>query len=289
MVPRTRCLVLVTALVSFATPAVAQETVELRWKLPEKGVLGYAMWQSPQGKAPTLDIDALADGKAPDPAALAPPAKLDAPTIALVVQRHHQRMNVQMVALEDLTPKGMKGKEPLTHLQAGSLQDSCDVELDGRVASFWKPQRTRNIYAMLFELPRGPVKVGDTWSIGVSLLELAIGAVQPSREAHTNRVRLSALKQEGDDLVATLDYVLAESFATDTNPGLPGRAIGAFRMRMAFVARGEFYVKKGAWKQLSGWMSVEGSTDDLTQRAFLGLRPTTPVPAAWTKPLLHLK
>ncbi len=60
-------------------------------------------------------------------------------------------------------------------------------------------------------------------------------------------------------------------------------------MKIAFVARGEFFVTKGGWKKLDGWMAIESSTERMSQRVFLGLRPKAPVPAAWTKSLLPLK
>ena len=271
--------------VSSVAPASAQESVELRWKPPEKGVLAYSMWQAPEESGPTLAIDALADGGAPDAATLVAPAKLDAAKLAMIVQRHRARMNVQMIALEDLTPEGMKEKPPIKQLAAGSVQDVCELELDGRVASFWKPQRTRNIFAMLFQMPRTPVKIGDTWSIDVGLLEIGLGPMLPSREARTNRVKLVALRKDRDDTVATLEYVLAESLVADGAGAKPG---SNFHMRMAFVGRGEFLVNKGAWRSLVGRMAIE-SDEVPSQRVFMGLRPMSPVPASVLKAAMPLK
>jgi hypothetical protein len=125
----------------------------------------------------------------------------------------------------------------------------------------------RNVAALVLELPRDPVAVGDTWSLGTDLVDMS--AFGPNfleeKSDRANTVKLSALTPAGDgEQVATLEYDLYEKLsgqARNTKPPTP------VSTEVRVKGKGEFLVKAGRWRSWKGTFTThnEGSLPPVTK------------------------
>ncbi|WP_224372941.1 hypothetical protein [Hyalangium versicolor] len=189
----------------------------------------------------------------------------------------------------DLTLRmATKGSKPTQ--DQGTLSERGFI-LDGLGAS------DRNVATLVLELPKQAVSVGDSWSLGTTLVDaenLGRNFVQKKAERH-NTVKLASITPEGDDRVATLEYDLLERIsgilppgnseppadAAETSPLKPEKDKGKGKGKgkepgkdhpanaernvtteVTFTGRGEFLVKAGRWRSWEGTLSskTEGFT-----------------------------
>lgn len=78
----------------------------------------------------------------------------------------------------------------------------------------------RNLATLLLELPKDPVGVGDTWELGMDLVNMdPLGqSFKVKKSNRRNAVKLSALTTEGDDQVATIVYDVSELVSGNLPP-----------------------------------------------------------------------
>ena len=160
----------------------------------------------------------------------------------------------------------------------------------------------RNVATLLLELPKEPVTVGSTWSLGVDLLNTQVlgrGFTEKKSDRH-NTVKLTAVTPEGDDRVATIEYDILESVSgvippdislsqddidemtelkeTEPSPVKPakGKTKGKAKAtekkptptertvsaQVTFTGKGEFLVKAGQWRSWEG--TLTSSTEGYT-------------------------
>lgn len=167
----------------------------------------------------------------------------------------------------------------------------------------------RNLATLVMELPKDAVKAGDTWSLGLELLDtsrLGRDFAEKKAERH-NTVKLSALAPEGDERVATIEYdllervsgVLPPASADDDHPekapikapkgkgkakeepkeAPKSTAERAVTTEVSFTGRGEFLVKAGRWRSWGGTLSSKTE----------GVTPPAQAPAATLVPPGTLK
>ncbi|MFA0961124.1 hypothetical protein AB9P05_04930 [Roseivirga sp. BDSF3-8] len=79
----------------------------------------------------------------------------------------------------------------------------------GGVHSFWLKSQQKNMVALLFELPAGPVKVGDKWPLDVSLISNDQNFACDSAY-RVNEVTLTEIKEVEGETVAVLKYNVVE-------------------------------------------------------------------------------
>lgn len=167
----------------------------------------------------------------------------------------------------------------------------------------------RNLATLVLELPKEPMSVGGTWSLGVDLLNsqvLGRGFSEKKADRH-NTVKLTAVTPEGDDQVATIEYDILESVsgtippdislsqdemddmaaelkqtvkgkgkgkakAPEKKPQPTERTVGA---QVAFTGKGEFLVKAGKWRSWEGTLtsSTEGYTAPSPDKAATQVPP----------------
>jgi hypothetical protein len=129
----------------------------------------------------------------------------------------------------------------------------------GGIHSFWIKSDQENLIALLFELPKKPVQVGDTWSLEVNLISNDQNFVCDS-SYNENKVTLIDLKNVDGNSVAILKYYIVEyvkgGFIT---PGYRGNKSDRIETVMKFEhqAIGEFSVNKGRWLTYDGLMTLE--------------------------------
>lgn len=270
-----------------AEPAVPKDAVVLRWKLAEGAPVSFRLdlaldrnaavpESAPAPKAAKADKK---KGAKAAPAEAAAPAAASAPfptafTYALQLDKTGERQL-------HVTPNG-GAPEDATFSDRGFIIDG----LQGPA---------RNVATLVLELPRDPVRPGDTWSLGTELTTPdALGSLfrrADGGERH-NRVKLvSVTPGDNGEQVATLEYDLQEQFggtlspprvnpvgvATKKGPRQLGED-GAIEVKselddapaaapappegtelgatVKVTGKGEFLVKAGQWRSWQGTLST---------------------------------
>ncbi|MCY1043796.1 hypothetical protein OV208_20925 [Corallococcus sp. bb12-1] len=290
-----------------AAPVIPKDAVLLRWK-PTPGTpvsfrlsltldRGAPAFESAPAE-PKADKKKKGDKEAEAPAAAAAPATVPSEyTYVLDLDRAGER-HLRM------TPSGGGAPEDASVSDRGFIIDGL-------------PQRERNLATLVLELPRDPVRPGETWSLATALLTPDALGTQFRRatggaERH-NRVKLvSVTPADNGEQVATLEYDLLEQFGGLLTParavpnrgarppGAQGPASDDAAARptegtelsatVKITGRGEFLVKAGQWRSWEGTLatSMKGPAQSAvglppgTYQARLAPVSATPAPAAPT-------
>lgn len=131
----------------------------------------------------------------------------------------------------------------------------------GGIHSFWVKSNQKNLIAILFELPKNPVKVGDRWSLDLNLI-----ANDQNFSCDTsfkiNEVTLMQIKQKDGSTVAVLKYNIMEyvkgdfltpAFFDDENEKKETM------IKISYQGVSEFSIDQGKWVLFDGIMSVEAT------------------------------
>lgn len=243
--------------------------VLLRWKLAVDSPLALRLEGTPEkGSAPA---PAKKKGKgakgAPSPE---PAAASKALNIVYVLQQPETGDLLLRVAPEGGTP------DQGTVSERGFVLDGLD-------------STTRTLAALMMELPRDRVGLGDKWALGADLVDTAPLGPGFATKTSTlrNSVKLTALTAEGDEQVATLEYDLHESLGGVLTPQQgpsrihlhghgksplakkkaaedhdheaekPSGAPRDVSTTVTVTGRGEFLVKAGRWRSWQGSLSAK--------------------------------
>lgn len=131
------------------------------------------------------------------------------------------------------------------------------VYKSGGIESFWLKSHQKNLLAIFFELPKGEVKIGDTWNIEVNF----IGNDQNfecDSSYRKNEVTLLDLKVVEGDTIAVLNYDIQEFVSGKFNSPFSDRPTKT-EMFMTHQAIAEFSMTKGRWQTYSGIMTLTSS------------------------------
>jgi hypothetical protein len=131
----------------------------------------------------------------------------------------------------------------------------------GAIHSFWVKSAQKNLIALFFELPTKPVKVGDKWSLDISLISNDQNfACDTSYKI--NEVSLVDIKEVDGEIIVVFKYNIVEyvkgNFYT---PSFFGDGGGQKESMLKFTHQGlgEFSVDKGRWVNYDGIMSLEAT------------------------------
>lgn len=258
--------------VSFAWPGQDQETVLLRWSVPAGKAIGFKASMQQGGAASStglqFDLDALTK-MANTPEA----SKEMKEKIKSFFEGFKLPKEFSMTTLLKRPPEGdisvllIAGKLPGIQTPApeftemlkkmeGTVQLRGQIDASGAITSFWLAPNQKNLLALFCELPKTPVKVGDRWSLNVNFVQMGFGFVA-DKANRLNQVELSGVQKEADgEVVAVLDYIIAESVEGNFQMGDQTKAT---TMAMSFAGRGRFSVTKGLWKSFAGRMKTKAT------------------------------
>lgn len=127
----------------------------------------------------------------------------------------------------------------------------------GGIKSFWLKSRQKNLIAVLFELPHGKVRVGDSWELEVNFIANDHN-FQCDSSYHKNEVTLIDVIVEEGDTIAVLKYDIQE-FVTGDFKSPFSDVPKTTTMLMTHEAIGKFSVSKGRWVAYDGIMSLISS------------------------------
>ncbi|MBS1635180.1 MAG: hypothetical protein JST26_04600 [Bacteroidetes bacterium] len=130
----------------------------------------------------------------------------------------------------------------------------------GGIHSFWVKSNQKNLIAVFFELPKKPVKIGDTWSIDINLISNDQNFSCDS-SYKINEVTLIDIKKEKGETIAVLKYNIAEYVhGFFTFPSLSGDGSDQeTMMKFTHQAIAEFSVDKGRWVSYEGIMTLDAT------------------------------
>jgi len=132
------------------------------------------------------------------------------------------------------------------------------INTSGTILSFYLPQRQKNLLALMFELPKDPVKPGDTWDINFICLELGVGFTEDSAD-RVNIVRLTDMKKNVQlQNIATLEYLLTEKVAGSMTNPMTKQTIPT-EMTCSYMGRHDFNIDLGRWENIKGEFRINSS------------------------------
>lgn len=129
------------------------------------------------------------------------------------------------------------------------------VYAKGGIHSFWVISKQKNLISLFFELPKKPVRVGDSWELDVNLISNDQNFICDSSHKH-NKVTLSEIKKINGENIAVIKYDIAEYVkGTFTAFGTPSGTM----MHFTHVAIAEFSIDRGRWISYSGIMNLDAT------------------------------
>ena len=157
-------------------------------------------------------------------------------------------------------------------MQKGTIVLRGSVYETGGIHSFWVKSDQKNLIAVLFELPTKPVKVGDKWSLDISLIANAQN-FECDTAYKINEVTLVEIKEINGETIAVLNYNIAEYvngiftfFGSDSEQK-------ETMMKVIHQGVAEFSVDKGRWVTYNATMSIKTTgvmtTDKQTKFALI--------------------
>ena len=152
------------------------------------------------------------------------------------------------------------------------------INTSGKVLSFYLPQRQKNLLALMSELPKDPVKIGDTWEINFICLELGAGFTADAAD-RVNIVRLTDLKRNVQmENIATIEYLLTEKVSGSMSNPMTQQTIPT-EMTCSYIGRHEFNIDQGRWENINGEFSIN-STGFMNSRVIqnLAMKPIEQLP-----------
>ncbi|WP_404364854.1 hypothetical protein ACIHQR_31735 [Corallococcus coralloides] len=267
-------------------PAVPKDAVVLRWKLVQDAPISFRVNLALDRNAPALESapaekPAKADKKK---GAKAAPAEAQAPAAAKA------SVPTEYTYVLQLDKNGERQLRVTPN--SGAPEDATFSDRGFIIDGLQGP--ARNLATLVLELPRDPVRPGETWSLGTELTTPdALGTLfrrAPGGERH-NRVKLvSVTPGDNGEQVATLEYDLVEQFGgtlSAPRPSLPKKDKGApqadpenaaievpnelddappapaapppgteLGATVKVTGKGEFLVKAGQWRSWEGTLST---------------------------------
>lgn len=137
----------------------------------------------------------------------------------------------------------------------GKTVMKAELNKHGEITTAGMPQQHKNLFVVMFELPKRKVSLGDSWEISVRYLELGPNYTETEGSV-MNEIRVVDLYKEGEDQIAAIEYKIREYTKGELKtPG--GNAL--VEGELSFAGVGLFSVKNGRWLRFSGQMYNKSS------------------------------
>ena len=262
------CAILLLFLTAaYASPDSGERQYNLAWKIERSPVAYGISYRMMDGKT---DV-AFSDDLMPKERQMVLKLPRQASFTALMKPLSAERISVLMI-VDSLDFPGGEKKEPgLLDGFAGTVQLRGEVSRTGRIHSFWLKQEQKNLLSLFFELPGVPVKTGQSWDLGISLISFDSSFKCESAEKKS-RVTFESVRKKGGDTIAVLKYDIFEKLKGDFG----GQKIS---WEMSFRGTGHFNITRGKWERmvLVSHTNTSGMFGtDMKQLIMLGGRENVP-------------
>ncbi|MGB3799053.1 MAG: hypothetical protein WA952_04515 [Lewinella sp.] len=136
----------------------------------------------------------------------------------------------------------------------GSVYDTGDIH------SFWVKRDQKNLIATLFQLPTSSVKIGDKWSVDVSLISNDAN-FRCDSSYRINEVTLTDIREANGETVAVIQYNIVEYVKGEFSVPMFADEGGKSKteMEISHQAKAEFSVDAGRWITYDGIMSIKST------------------------------
>lgn len=248
-------------------PAPEVERFSLVWKLAQGERVAFQLRErkmGPQEAELTLDVAALAAAKPLTEALLQRLTSLPVPAeqslLVLLERPADGPLQARLLGPGADPPKAKpvptkrgtkrpppKAPEPSRRAEL-VVRARGTLESSGFVASDL-PRATRNVFAMLLELPAREVAVGDHWKVSVDLVRPEPDLVATQEDAVNDVTLRSVELDQNGERIAIVEAVVAEHIE-GTRPAAEGKP-GHASSSAAYVSRGEFSIDAGRWRRLA--------------------------------------
>ena len=199
----------------------SEASLLLRWKVPAGDFVGYTVSMSAvdpdEENIVEFDIGALADGQElptfdfPDSASLIMVLQGLADG-GISVNQAFTDVSFPMASDSGITE--VLGN--LVEHLIGTMRTAAEINENGEVTSEYTSTEERNALSILLELPKEPVKVGDTWTLDLDLVSLEEGYLldETLETNEINQVMLVsiAIPNDGETIVPSLRNPSAASW-----------------------------------------------------------------------------
>lgn len=140
-----------------------------------------------------------------------------------------------------------------------------EIDDTGAIRSYYIQQSQKNLLSLFFELPKEPVKVGDTWPLDVSLIEMGNGFVCDHEERQNAVSLVSLINTDQGETIAVLKYLIYEAvegrmIMPKMPDDMPGEGLGdvlGVSYSYGLIGEAQFLVNEGRWKQFNGIMDIQ--------------------------------
>lgn len=254
------CINLVVSIFLSCFPLLADdESIQLQWKLDDDETLVYRTVME-QIEDSAIDFDELLElyGNDSDGAEKAreefEKMLSAAKEATFVTELHTDEDNIIEIEMIAKIDESKTSDESTFHNNQIVLRGS--VTKDGAIHSFWLKSRQKNLIALMFELPRGKISIGDSWSLNVNLIENDQNFIC-SKSSKRNVVKLATIRKQENDLIAVLKYDIEEyvlgTFSYTMKPGETKEIETSLSFKYQGIS--EFSTTKGRWISYNGIMT----------------------------------
>ncbi|WP_204346650.1 hypothetical protein [Psychroserpens algicola] len=248
--------------IAFSVNAQQKEIVDLKWKISDtltyKTVMKDIMVPQEESKS-EKQTDTLFGGKANDFF-----KKMQEQTANLKYETKlypdkNGNIDIAMFLKADKTDTTETLFSGMAKMN-GNVVLRGKVSTEGELLSFYYKSSQTNLIAILFELPKEPIKVGDEWSLKVDLISMDQNFVADTLY-RKNKVRLEKIIEQNGDKIAVIKYDIEEYVSGDFGNGLmtmfAGESDKETYMKISHKATGLFSLNKGFWFEYDGIMEVD--------------------------------
>ena len=262
--------------------SIAEECVDLRWKLPNGQLSMETYMQELTGSSSfKLNADKFFGDKAAAGEKTGSIQEIPFPessSMTTVMEKvGDDKINV-FVTMGDVQWSNANEQQDealreMMRKMAGKVQLRGQVDSSGEVTSFYTPKRQKNLLAIFLQLPKRCVAVGDKWKIDVSMIEMDQNFI-PSSATRNNEVELVALESSSNGTIAVLRYGVSEQVVGDFLHPMNGNRVPT-KLTMSFEGEGRFNIDQGRWQSLVTEMAMEGTgIMEVDSRQVMAMRPT---------------
>jgi len=174
-------------------------------------------------------------------------------------------IDIEMIAIPKEKSKEDDNENETNKTMSSMMEGTIlrgSVYKTGELNSFWVKRAQKNLLSIFFELPRQPIKRGDTWTLNnINLIGNDHNFI--CREAEKkNVISIVDIKQVNGENIAVINYDVLEYASGDfSTPAFFGNegSLKKTTVICVFKAQAEFSIEKGKWISYNGMMSLDAS------------------------------
>lgn len=243
-----------------------QDTIYLRWQIPEGSHLGYAVTISDIPVKPELAVHGfdLLDDLELRAQIKTELARVDIPlpTFKASITSKENLLEASVIGVApeyDQPPKDEDEafQRRMSANRAGYVELLGNFSHEGQLQDFYLRQQQRNLLNLFFSMPKSPVYTSDSWLLDVRLTEIGPG-FYPQETERVSRAYLEAIEEIDGIRVARILYVVSERVAGHFQYHVED-PVTPIESNYSHIGYGSFIIGEGRWKNFTMVAYLSGS------------------------------